>query len=58
MKTMTSKFLHIPSGVIFINRKQAVRTMSISRYRKALKNKEFIFNYEPEAEPEPEAEDK
>lgn len=45
---MTSKFLHIPSGVIFINRKQAVRAMSISRYRKALKNKEFIFNYEPE----------
>ena len=45
---MNTKFLHIPSGVIFINRKQAVQTMGWTRYRKALKNCEFVWQYEPD----------
>lgn len=31
------------SGVVFENRKQAVITMGTAKYRKALKNKDFIF---------------
>lgn len=42
----SSKFLHIPSGLIFENRKQATKVMGAARYRRALRNKEFIFNYE------------
>ena len=41
-----SKFLHKPTGIIFENRKQAAMIMGISRYRRALKKCEFIFNYQ------------
>ena len=42
----TSKFLHKPSGIIFENRRQATKVMGPARYRRALKNMEFVFNYE------------
>lgn len=38
-------FKHLYSGIIYSNRKEAVRVMGQSRYRRALKNKEFEFNY-------------
>lgn len=47
---MNTKFLHIPSGVIFINRKQAVIVMGQNRYNRALKNCEFVWDYEPDEE--------
>lgn len=40
-------FKHIYTGIIYNNRKEAVRIMGQSRYKKALANKEFIFNYTP-----------
>ena len=40
-------FKHVTTGIIYSNRKEAVRVMGQSRYKKALKNREFIFNYEP-----------
>ena len=39
-------FKHTFTGIIFNNRKEAVRVMGQSRYRKALKNHEFEFDYE------------
>ena len=40
-------YIHIPTGLQFENRKQAVLLMGQKRYRKALKNREFLFpNYE------------
>lgn len=39
-------YIHIPTGLEFENRKQAVLLMGQKRYRKALKNREFLFpNY-------------
>ena len=39
-------YIHIPTGLEFENRKQAVILMGQTRYRKALKNREFLFpNY-------------
>lgn len=38
-----SEFKHIPSGVVFDNRKQAVKVMGRSRYLKALDKCEFEF---------------
>lgn len=39
-------YTHIPTGLTFENRKQAVMLMGQKRYRKALKNREFLFpNY-------------
>lgn len=40
-------FKHTYTGVIFNNRKEAVRVMGQSRYRKALRNHEFEFDYVP-----------
>lgn len=34
------------TGLIFENRKDAVIVMGTSRYRKALKERRFIFNYQ------------
>lgn len=36
-------FTHIPSGMTFDNRKQAVKVMGQKRYRKELFNKNFEF---------------
>lgn len=33
------------TGLIFRNRKEACRVLGQSRYRKMLKNHQFIFNY-------------
>lgn len=33
------------TGLIFRNRKEACRILGQSRYRKMLKNHQFIFNY-------------
>lgn len=38
-------FKHQRTGLIFNNRLDAIITMGTSRYRKALKNKEFEWNY-------------
>lgn len=40
-----TEFLHKPSGVVFKNRKEAVKAMGQRRYRKALANRDFEFNY-------------
>lgn len=40
-------FKHIFTGLIYNNRKEAVRVMGQSRYNRALKNREFIFYYKP-----------
>lgn len=40
-------FKHTVTGIIYNNRKEAIRIMGTSRYRKALKNREFEFNYTP-----------
>lgn len=40
-------FKHVFTQAIFNNRKEAIRMMGQSRYRKALANKEFIFDYIP-----------
>lgn len=37
----SSGFIHIPSGVIFMNRKQAIMVMGQNRYNRSLKNAEF-----------------
>lgn len=39
-------FKHTGTGLIFNNRKDAIIAMGTSRYRKALKNREFDFNYQ------------
>lgn len=36
-------FKHIPTGLFFQNRKQAIILMGHKRYNAALKNKEFVF---------------
>lgn len=36
-------FKHLPSGVIFQNRKECVKLMGQRRYKRALENKEFEF---------------
>lgn len=36
-------FIHKPSNLRFENRKQAIQVMGTSRYNKALKNREFLF---------------
>jgi hypothetical protein len=36
-------FKHIPTNLTFENRKQAISVMGTSRYNRALKNKEFLF---------------
>lgn len=38
-------FKHNKTGVIYTNRKDAVVMMGTARYRRALKNCEFTFNY-------------
>ena len=44
LKTNTIKmFTHIPSGVVFQNRKEAVKVMGQRRYRYALRNRQFNF---------------
>lgn len=40
-------FKHTVTGVIYNNRKECIRVMGTMRYRRALKNSEFIFNYTP-----------
>lgn len=43
------KFIHIPSGTEFDNRKQAILVMGRPRYKQALKNREFLFySYTPQ----------
>ena len=39
-------FKHTFTVIIYNNRKEAIRVMGQSRYKKALANREFIFNYE------------
>lgn len=39
-------FIHKPTNLKFENRKQAIQVMGTSRYNKALKNREFLFNNE------------
>lgn len=39
-------FKHIATGLIFSCRKDAVVVMGTQRYKKALRNMEFVFNYE------------
>ena len=39
-------FVHLPSGVVFENRKQAVICMGKARYVKALSDRQFYFNNE------------
>lgn len=39
-------FKHAYSGLIYNNRKEAVRIMGQARYRKALEKGEFEFGYE------------
>lgn len=46
-------FKHITTGIIFNNRLDCVATFGTSRYKRALKNKEFIFNYELKEGEEP-----
>lgn len=36
-------FIHKPTNLKFENRKQAIQVMGTSRYNKALKNREFLF---------------
>ena len=38
-------FKHLKTGLIYNNRLDAIITMGTSRYRKALRNKEFEWNY-------------
>lgn len=39
-------FKHIATGLIFSCRKDAVVVMGTQRYKKALRNMEFVFHYE------------
>lgn len=39
-------FKHIVTGLIFSCRKDAVAVMGTQRYKKALRNMEFVFHYE------------
>lgn len=39
-------FKHITTGLIFSCRKDAVVVMGTQRYKKALRNMEFVFHYE------------
>lgn len=39
-------FKHIATGLIFSCRKDAVIVMGTQRYKKALRNMEFVFQYE------------
>lgn len=41
-------FKHKYTGIIYNNRKEACRVMGQGRYNRALKNREFIFNYTPD----------
>lgn len=43
---MNTLFKHTVTGLVFNNRREAAKIMGASRYRKALKNCEFIFKYE------------
>lgn len=46
-------FKHTFTGVIYNNRKEAVRVMGQTRYRIALKNREFEFDYKPKEGEQP-----
>lgn len=37
-------FTHLPSKLVFENRKQAIIVMGKKRYNLALANREFLFN--------------
>ena len=39
-------FKDLATGLIYENRKDAVIVMGTTRYRKALKERRFIFNYQ------------
>ena len=39
-------FKHIATGLIFSCRKDAIIVMGTQRYKKALRNMEFVFHYE------------
>ncbi|MDD7068312.1 MAG: hypothetical protein SPH22_06035 [Prevotella sp.] len=39
-------FKHITTGLVFSCRKDAVVVMGTQRYKKALRNMEFVFHYE------------
>lgn len=45
-KTYNPVFKHIPTGLIFNNRKEAKRVMGPRRYRNAVRFKQLIFCYE------------
>ena len=38
-------FKHLPTGLIFSCRKDAIKVMGMHRYRKALSRREFLFHY-------------
>lgn len=40
-------FKHKFTGIIYNNRKEAVRVMGQCRYKRALRNREFEFYYTP-----------
>lgn len=44
--TYNSVFKHVPTGLIFNNRKEAKRVMGPRRYRNAVRLKQLIFCYE------------
>ncbi len=46
-------FKHLKTGLIYNNRLDAIITMGTSRYRKALRNKEFEWNYTLEGDERP-----
>lgn len=48
IKRESAAFKHITTGLIFNNRKEACKILGASRYRRALRNREFIFFYECE----------
>lgn len=43
-------FLYVPTGIVFDNRRQCIKTMGISRYRRELKKHNFDFSIEPKRE--------
>jgi hypothetical protein len=47
---MNTSFVYIPSGIVFENRKQAMKTMGSSRYRRELKEGNFKFQTNDEDE--------
>lgn len=45
---MSSEILHIPTGIVYKNRKDACKSMGQGNYRRALKNREFeIKDFHP-----------